>query len=1370
LIYSDILEFFEATYRFYRRPAWHLFFTFCWGLFERRFTSIKDRLAYHCHILEKNAAATHYVEMKKWRDARMEEIEKDEQQRSKNMEQEVRTWLTAAEADQEDSFHEFADKREPQTCDWILDDQRVYSWIEEGEDKAFLWLTGIPGSGKSVLSSMLLQHLKMRKDITTLYFFCGPRQFEGGVCTVLKTITVQMLQQNPDMTPQVHQTYYQKMRTESIHQMKKMLAELLSDVPYTRVIIDGVDELDPRLQQDILRAICEIQKQAGEIQRQAGEIQKKAGEIQKVARESCKVLISSRSEPQIRKELPKTSNMVNMDLENMTTEALEIYIQRKVELLKPEFPGLETDIFQRVEDRLRKLAKGMFLWVHLVTSMLSKQVSEAEFEMSIEKLPDGIEKAYERILTRFRSLEGSQKERARGILNWLCASYRPMKMHEVADGVVLKPGQLLLNKKTRINNIDRDIVELCAPMVEKSGHGVLSLVHFTAKEYIIDDLTGPFIDTTFAHFSIAFSCITNLKSASKIVPQCALDVLEKEKLVMEGSFGLQSYAHQFWAVHVRSYLKSAKSSDCNKVELIKALTELCSLQRGGYDESASVLISNKEELPGLVDFPAIRSFVVQWLKFRSELEKKSLELPSSEDQRKWALQADESYLTLIDNILREITEGLLRLEISRLPSHISAKDFEQFSSRYRFKCGFHNCNLEFGSARLRHEHEITHIPSFPCEQCDFSGRGFRSRGQLERHKKLYHLSLSDVNVPQTLDTTESATFVEFARSLSRAMPNLQCWNQTGQHVLQQSFERVLSKVESRLNRDGLYGNNSPEEALNKSNHQNLIKFIKERIKSNHYQSLGAFKDDIRTMVRQQYQVSEGADMDLVVDQEMESATKGFSSFASLNTKSSTPETSISNGSVSNAEFDVRNTSAAESTHDLLSDRFSGAGAYWSRPERSDILELVKLNGRDVRKISSILKTKTAEEVERYLMQLEDAGTILPGDPMEDAGMKLDLEPDLPQSGSETLTDGQEANTSDSNTPNEMTLDYQLPVVQAVEGPVAYNLVSGSSINGPQQPRGAIPATPYKSRHREGYKRKKHPNEVCGICKHEFHSFNALKKHGQRFHEPMRPVWVCKDVSMDKKFFGDCKLCGQKNKRYGSKHSAFTHLRKNHFKPDSTPEVLERWIEELEEKNPQYHKAESDAHVAYSAKQTRPPTETAGQRKQQSSPFKLSNINNSPSEIGQANNVPLPAISTQSSSSMEEDISDDGKADEDVKLKNPWKALLNDVTFDHMLPGQKLDSNAKPKPHNSATDPERRALITPEHILRFPKDYHLNEYQRNVYHDQVVALYHTLETQASSTKPHKEALKRLEDISKELAEGLRKWRRETARAPELPFSL
>src|SRR5204862_629071 len=129
-----------------------------WRLFERRFEAILARLASHCDLMDREAAAIHFAEMKKKAEADRLSHGELEQRRRDSMAQDLFGRLSPGEDGQEEFLHGIADKREPRTCNWNLKENEVISWIGEDDGHAVLWLTGIPGAGKSYLCSSVIQH------------------------------------------------------------------------------------------------------------------------------------------------------------------------------------------------------------------------------------------------------------------------------------------------------------------------------------------------------------------------------------------------------------------------------------------------------------------------------------------------------------------------------------------------------------------------------------------------------------------------------------------------------------------------------------------------------------------------------------------------------------------------------------------------------------------------------------------------------------------------------------------------------------------------------------------------------------------------------------------------------------------------------------------------------------------------------------------------------------------------------------------------------------------------------------------------------------------------------------------------------------
>ena len=1397
LIYHDIVDFLQRSYKFFRRKAWHVWFAFDWGLFERRFKSIIQRLTSHCDLLDREAAAVHFSEMKKFRDKRLLEDEAFERQRQNQMAKDVFGWLSAAEDEQEEFLHRLSDDRQPGTCNWVLADDQIQSWINGDGGDATLWMTGIPGAGKSFLCSLLIQNLQTRQDRSSLYYFCGR---QSDTCAViLRTLAFQLLQQNLDMTALIHQAYLLKGSSRSAPAIKKMLGDILPTVKVTQIVIDGVDECDDETQHNVLKILQDIQKDAGK---------------------NGRLLVSSREVPRVRRSLLA---QWHMQLGEKTSEGLKLYIKEKLRDLETAFPMIEPRLKDLVQYRLESKAKGMFLWVRLVLVMLMEQGSEAELENAIDQLPEGLDAAYRVITSRIKSLSPRERKRAFKILFWVCTVYRPVKIHEVADGIVLHPGQTTLSKKTRSPNFKKDL-DLCAPLLEVSSTGVLSVVHFSAKEYLVHSQSGPFLEIAEAHFNVAMSCVINLTTCLDLVPKHD-GIAEKdlEARVVTGSYGLQSYAHAFWVEHLLEYLGGISCVSSKAIELIALVENLCQVRKRQTVDEVSISpksITNTMALGlnKIQRFPRVISLVSRWLHFKSNMHEAMSNFDSVDAQQQWKLQADETYLSLIENRLLDFIKRILMMDPSALPLHIEESEYVNFISRLNFPCRFRECNHSYYAMKDRDAHEISHMPSFPCLQCDFAERGFRSRKDLEKHTRKYHMSAEDFEIPSDLyatgdrpnrgqDMTSGIFFAPSRRS--------RCWNEQGRKVLRRGLGQVLAKFESELTSTlknlkqqcpaNPTSGKAPdrkvtESVITKSLSQDLDN-IRGKIEGKLYDTLTDFKYDLHELSKVpaiDLGYKEYVEIESTCDRELEKAVSGFGAFADFGqtrfrSENRTPLATQRSRTPEELEnFEGPATSLTDSGAASL----GGRTPYWSSAEEREFPWLLEQYGRDFAKIADYLKTKTVDEAGQHFNDLLSSGREDLLEIADSADSRLWQESQVHESNEESefattanMTLEHEFNTDSVGLPqstppleakNESVSHLRdLPLTEYMGSSSIGELCSAPSSATP----GVATAEPkkYKRRPRQ---RALCPYPDCMMNKDGLRDEYALQRHITRFHTPTRKIWVCEDISVDRNFLAKCKACSAK-KHYSSEGLARKHLCKEHFNTETPLDSLRRWMRELEEPNPKFQNKNLTAQVAISEI-----SPTAGHKskrrktegKSVSLPPVLSAPNTSnflPSMMDgvyhRKGSSPMSSLTSPTGSGNDKDSSDDGDESEDDKdspccsISNTERSdkivLLPDVSFDIFLPGQpsstRLFDNDGP-PHQS-----NRALIKPDQVPRLP---HLPPPRKRACQDQVDALYQNLDKLAVGSVGYQEQLELLASLSRRLMADLRDGRRRQTLAPSIPVSI
>lgn len=1381
LIYSDVLEFHQRAYKMFRRKGWHVWFMFDWGLFERRFNSILHRLASHCDLLDKEAAATHYLEMKVMLEKRKMEEESYEKQRNNQLTVETLGWLSADEDAQEEFLHRLSDQRQLGTCDWILSETQMNDWLGDDDRESTVWLTGIPGAGKSFLCSLVVQNSDIHPDRSTIYYFCGERASAKDASTaLLRTLAVQLLKQNLELAPLIHQAFVQKGQGRSAPTIKKVLREIVSSVKALRMVLDGIDEWDQMAQRDTLKALSELQKHGGN---------------------SCKLLVSSRKEPSIGKSLPQKAHM---HIDAQSVEGLRRYIRSNTQDLRDRFPDFELSIWGRVSQNLQDKAQGMFLWVRLVKTMLEDCSSQSEFEAAIEQLPHGLDEAYGRILSRLNRLSPLSKARALKILFWVCIAYRSVSIHEVVDGIALKPGQISLCPKNISQNPDRDILELCAPLLEKTQKGSLDLVHFSAKEYLLHMESGPFIDGSDAHFSIAYSCIVNLTSALILVPSLSglATEVDIENFTVTGAYGLHSYAHQYWAEHLTEHLIRVQGLDNRSLELMDALDKLSSVLKDKSSINVESFASLQRGpaahwLQKLQKYPTQARLISVWRQFTSQVADMAPTFETIDAQESFLLQNDQTYLSLVQQRLREVTERLLELDRSALPSHIRMSDYTAFVARFGFNCRIHGCTRSFSSIETRISHELSHNASYPCLQCDFSGRGFKSKEILRKHTQRYHMSPEDFEIPESLASCQNSSITigcSSQGSSARSAKISHSWTQQGRTASQQSFKRILAAVESK------FSISSPGNLLNQfTNSDNAVASdtsvmiaddaesrvvqgvdtIRAGINEQRYNTLRDLKDDLQNLLRNTQPsgpLKIHNEIDMICDEALEKVTSDFPAFAKAD--SAISKTSFDTRSPKRVLDELTDYTVAGFDGQVLDElldpsSFGKRKTYWSQAEEKELPQLLSRYGRDLIKIADCLKTKTLAEIDVHLphKQSDEAKTS-----EQD---KADL---YIQSGSlpaqsttqDVLSHYTILDASHQETSEQAIDSINWPLRYAIQSTVASNdalngLSTSKNVDHAEAPASDDEAVsqPKKATQRPRLRIK------CPHCLKECNA-NALKKHIERFHDSTRKSWVCKDRSQGRSFLSSqCKACSTE-KLYASKHNAMKHLREWHFADITSEQTMQRWMERVEGPNPRYQAPNARASVTDRAEVSANDTNTATDPGRSQKRRKINQV--APiRRLSEPRDDPnrLPAMrSTMSGSQIASrgstpQLSAAGSdADSSDLTVSPFPAidLPPDVSFDHLLPpGDPATSNINDNIYNSIGN----SCIKPSQVHRLP---HLDGYQKDLCLDQVQAIYWVLTTQKPSSLRYGRAERQLSLLSQNLLAGLRNWRQQSSLAPTLPVSI
>lgn len=163
-------------------------------------------------------------------------------------EREIREWLLAP--DPSINYIHALEKRHEGTGAWFIDDQAFADWKEQ--PSSFIWLHGIPGCGKTVLSSTIIAHLDstfMPAQVLLYFYFDFNDLDKQTLESMLRSLVNQLYQRQPDtrgLLDQLWKSHNKGHQQLSESSLKDVLLAMLSRANSVSIVLDALDESTTR--------------------------------------------------------------------------------------------------------------------------------------------------------------------------------------------------------------------------------------------------------------------------------------------------------------------------------------------------------------------------------------------------------------------------------------------------------------------------------------------------------------------------------------------------------------------------------------------------------------------------------------------------------------------------------------------------------------------------------------------------------------------------------------------------------------------------------------------------------------------------------------------------------------------------------------------------------------------------------------------------------------------------------------------------------------------------------------------------------------------------------------------------------------------
>ncbi|KAF3809380.1 hypothetical protein GCG54_00011579 [Colletotrichum gloeosporioides] len=357
------------------------------------------------------------------------------------------------------------ERRQEGTGQWLLESPEYQTWVEE--DRKTLFCPGMPGAGKTMLSSIVIEHLQDRfgqdSAVGIAYLFCNFRRHdEQKPRELLASILKQLYWDMPVVSNEVEKTY-EKHHSGSSPMSKQEIVGCLQSVMscFTKVyvLVDALDECrgDEGYRDTLLTTILGLNETV-----------------------NVSFFATSRHIPEIESYFDGAPSIEIQATDEDVMKFLDGHIYKL-----PQAVRRNKELQGEIKHSIVQAVQGMFLLAQLHLDSLQGKRSAKQIKDALSKLARGsaaYDVAYDEAMERIEGQLGDQETLAKDALSWIVCARRPLKTLELQHALAVESGTTELDKDN-ITELE-DVVSVCAGLVTIDEESrIIRLVHYTTQEY-----------------------------------------------------------------------------------------------------------------------------------------------------------------------------------------------------------------------------------------------------------------------------------------------------------------------------------------------------------------------------------------------------------------------------------------------------------------------------------------------------------------------------------------------------------------------------------------------------------------------------------------------------------------------------------------------------------------------------------------------------------------------------------------------------------------------------------------------------------------------------------------------------------------------
>ncbi|KAI0537679.1 hypothetical protein GGR58DRAFT_527100 [Xylaria digitata] len=507
-----------------------------------------------------------------------------------------------------------------ETGEWLHDSETFTDWLSE--PNSFLWLRGIAGCGKTILSSTIIDYCRNLEGCppTAGYYFNAREDDKRNVSRFLRSLLLQLCPAEGVLPAKVNELcdkcFFQDFSDD---QLFGALECLIQSEEQTYIIIDALDECDTSIRSD------EAGKLAGFLLRltriEAPNLHllvtSRTNGLDSVIDQELRNIMEGVYRHEIDLQKGEAKGKIDADIEKFVEFELECWDNRKDRLWLPLAEVRRRQVARSVKGR----ANGMFRLAACLLDLLWRKSSWNELELALNDLPPDLPEAYDRI---FKDIESQgQKDTASMLIQWLLYSERPLSLQELTEVTLADSQGDSFN--TERGARDESYVSLTlSSFVIISEDNLVQFAHQTVKDYFLSDTTegGLFTRKANSQAFITNCCLAYMQFCDQFNPECKPSHDARQRC--PGDYVLLEYVFNNWYRHAVLAWENQKMSDTlDEFESsLKATTttQKATTRWGNWLRSLVRIDDNSESENHSQSLSEWAAYVKTWLKKAPSLE------------------------------------------------------------------------------------------------------------------------------------------------------------------------------------------------------------------------------------------------------------------------------------------------------------------------------------------------------------------------------------------------------------------------------------------------------------------------------------------------------------------------------------------------------------------------------------------------------------------------------------------------------------------------------------------------------------------------------------------------------------------------------